>query len=308
MTHARDPLGSNDPARNGITITHHTERDFTRVEVRARQLGLRFGLAVADLSRVLKNAQLFTSRDDTLLVLMSIHLEVAVTGTAQTGGLTVTATNRYILSKETPALHHDVPTRPGVFQFYLEDAQNLVKILPKARGEFPPVIMEVTEEVTETTWVPHDPDFAGQVPMAKDAVTGRVMTVQIHDHPAPRVLEFPERADAPYPDMSEHFRVPPGPVWAIAFNPKLMATFGRVQPAYEGKDTPMEMTFSTPTKPATIRIGSEFTGIIMPIRLAALTERTDNPAPPANSARTKISLTRRVNSSAEVERALAPKD
>ncbi|MFI0350889.1 hypothetical protein [Actinomadura sp. 9N407] len=200
-------------------------------------------ISAEDLARVLRNAIPFAATDATLPALNAVRLEVS-----PGGNLAIAATDRYVLSVETPVLmpleEDDDPDHPapceGGFSLALADARNLVKLLPR-RGphrQLLPAVLSVTQKCTRSSW---ENQQTGEVTDGYEQVT-RTLTVEVAEGAAPVRVEFTEVDGGEFVNyrsmLAGHV---PGHIDSIAFNPRLLATFTRVTCA-EGKATPMEMS------------------------------------------------------------------
>lgn len=197
-----------------------------------------FDIEAADLVRGIHNARLFASSDPYLPAIQAIYLE------SGSDGLTFAATDRYTLGCTT------VPSKAPAFSFLLRgaDAGLLLKLFgPKS----------------------------GRLTLA---VEGSTLTVQ----PAEGVMQAPQvvvtchAEDGKFPDWrklingeSASRHVPYEPGAPVGLNARYLARFSRVKPETGGMNTTaMRLHVTSATGLILVKIGDEFTGAQMPVRLA----------------------------------------
>ncbi|WP_019629662.1 hypothetical protein [Actinomadura atramentaria] len=298
------------PVEYHVSETRRTHGDFSnddayfyKVSATYVRTGARFTLHGGELLRVLKNAIPFASTDETLPGISSVAFEVSepVPGRHE---LKVHATDRYVMSRETPTLpsQDDLPgpvkigVAPGKFMISLDDAKNLTKALPKmTRGMlagFYSTSVEVREEVREVTYIPVDPNHTGWVPASEEEVRHtdvkitamsdggqQNFTLRGLDMPALKFDKFFGREWAGEGNFAS------GTVDGIAFNPKYLALLAKVVPAgYKAGVLPSEFVFGTSNvKPVIAHVGTEFKALFMPIRVTdAAVERYREPVADEN--------------------------
>lgn len=186
----------------------------------------------AELHAALTAVVPFAGTDQTIPMLNALRLE----GDATTGKLTVVATDRYVLG--TYVIPYEGPS--FTVNVALRDVKAALTLIKASINKFVPTLpayIEVNEDwVSFHTWDGN--------------------------------LKF-RKADDDYPKWRGLIPTPQTgtlglPGGEIGFNPIYMARFKGIG----DKAEPMRMTMFGPLKPAVVKVGESFVGIIMPMRIA----------------------------------------
>jgi DNA polymerase III sliding clamp (beta) subunit (PCNA family) len=146
------------------------------------------------------------------------------------GDLIVTATDRYTAGRMTVPIGSGTGIPATVLS--LADMEQVRYLLRRS--------LKGDAEITRT-----DGAFTVKLENAS-------LTVKPADHEFPDLAEIYAAAEAAEPDLSE----------PIGLQPKLFARFAAVS-----RTQPARVVFAGPLRPVLVRIGDDFLGIIMPVRL-----------------------------------------
>lgn len=197
-----------------------------------------FTIQGADMLRMIKNATVFACKDDTLPSICALHVEL------DGDTVTVTATDRYVLSQETAAAAEGSADGAGSFLLSTDDAKAMLRV--KGWDSIMPVTVTYDAGSGKVTF-----DLAG------GAAGTQVYPTVAGEFPRVRHLLEIKPAD----------EVPA----VIGFNPEYLAKFGKVRVAEwrprSYNATPMVMTMTAPHRPVMVKIGESFRGMIMPVRV-----------------------------------------
>jgi hypothetical protein len=199
----------------------------------------------AELIRAVQNVALFASRDDTWPVICTVRL------TAADGTLTADATDRYVLGQE------------------MLDAEGTAEMLVDAAGAVDAVktlakVLKASGAGRMPLAVPPKITVTGEGDYARFTLTGHVGP----DASASALLrhgEFPQTSRLWPADEDGHAENCTGHAAFTAANLARLAkvTDGDGRPGYLA----VRFAFSTPLKPAVVRIGSAFRALVMPIKV-----------------------------------------
>lgn len=185
-------------------------------------------LLAADLARVIDDAALFAGRDSAIPIINAVQLE------STPKHLIAVATDRFTMGASM-AEYHDADGPDFTAVLKLSQAQILSKVAKSTRAAFTDVTIKVEDG---KAW------FA--------FTSGETLCLPLLD------------VTYPFPDWRKivQSRDEDGSTQAFAANPHYLAKFARVNGARR-----MVAKFGGPNKPALITIGSQFVGLIMPVRL-----------------------------------------
>lgn len=181
-----------------------------------------------ELTAALKAITLFASTDATIPVLC--HVALVADGTT----LTLKATDRYVAGRYTI----DYAGEPFAVSVHRTDVATILALLKPWSGARSDATATLTMEGVRLTVATYD-------------TSGNVATGDIADLPKIDSL-FPSEDGASLPDGT------------IAFNPAYLAKFAKVADKHE----PMRLYMKGAMKPALVKIGEHFTGLIMPMHIA----------------------------------------
>lgn len=186
-----------------------------------------------ELANVLADALIFADRSGLMPAIDAVLLE------ASAGKLTAVATDRYCMGLRTMAWGG-----PDLDGFLLrgEDAADLIQVLRSKSGRKGPGL-EINVSLNT-------------------ALVVEVGNITVRCEPVE--AEFPK-----YRTLLEKAAGQPDKDAAtFAVNPKLMARFGRLSLGRE----PMRVRSSGREKPISVRIGDDFIGLLMPVRMASYSD------------------------------------
>jgi hypothetical protein len=181
-----------------------------------------------ELRRLLSNAILFASKDDTLPVLVTVRFDW------DGDRLFTVATNRCIISWEE-ALPVEAKGRP-VFSVAVRDAKQIIALLPTGKNSHP--------------WQEVDVEYDDDARKAQFAFEGNTVMVSTDHGDFPRWRTLRGAFTGSARD-------------GITFDPKLLALFAKVDGG--SKLARVRLSFQEGNKPARAEIGEHFSALIMPI-------------------------------------------
>lgn len=191
-------------------------------------------VTAAELARIIDDAALFACRDTALPMINAIRLE----STAKQ--LIAVATDRFTLGASVATYSEDGLEFNASLK--LPQAQTLAKIAKSCKAAFAEVVIGHADD--KLTFA-----FSSGESLTLPVVTGTV--------------DFPDwRKIIARPEGEEE-----KPVSVVGYNPSYLARFSRVHGASR-----IAIKFISPTRPALISVGTQFFGLIMPVRLGS-----DNP-------------------------------
>lgn len=187
-------------------------------------------MLAADLARVLHNAMLFASRDDTLPMLNAVQLQA-------TGERLIAAgTDRFSLGVSSAPLESE----PFKIMLRLEQAELIGRMAKPGRGGGRKL------RSAELSLSPQGKRFTVAFG------TGESVSVPTLDATPVKWQQL----------LTQEFE----PIEFIAVNAQYMARFGKVDGG-DGRSY-MNMWFRSPSKPIRVQVGPDFVGLIMPVRMA----------------------------------------
>jgi hypothetical protein len=195
-------------------------------------------VSAAELARIIKDSAIFASRDASLPMINAVRLE------SSAEHLVAIATDRFTLGV---SMANYVDGEGATFgaTLRLPQAQILAKVAESTKASFTEVAITATDTTVTFT-------FASGESVTLPSVGG---------------MEFPAWRKLM---VDREFT----PTDALGLDPKLVARFARVKDAARQH---MLVKFCGPSKPAVISIGSQFFGLVMPVRIDADAAKTPLP-------------------------------
>jgi len=202
------------------------------------QAPVTFEVDAGDLLRALHNARLFICPDVYLPVLRCVQVE------GQKDWLTFTATDRYMLGRTRIAY------TGKAFSFSMQEADSalLLRLFNAKSGQLEVTVHERTMTVQPAKGVVDAPQV--------------VVTMTSYDGEFPKYKQIIDKARD-----GETDKTPYTVGETIGFNPRYLAKFARVK-ASEGGMTALKLAVHSASAPIYAKVGEDFEGIIMPVRLA----------------------------------------
>lgn len=188
-------------------------------------------VSAAELARIIDDAALFACRDSSLPMINAIRLE------STPKQLIAVATDRFTLGASMASYGENSGTEFAA-SLKLVQAQTLAKIAKSCKAAFTDVTITATDG--KLTF-----EFTSGESLTLPTVAGT------GDFPDWRQLVV-EKADGD------------DPVKIVGYNPAYLAKFSRVHGASR-----IAMKFAGPGKAALVSVGTQFVGLIMPVRLGA---------------------------------------
>lgn len=201
-----------------------------------------FTMDAADLLRGINNARLFTGADAWTPTLCAVHMRGAA------DGVSFAATDRYCIGLTT------VPVKVAAFEFLLraDDAALLGRVFNSKSG-----LLHLTVSADGQT-LTVQPPTEGVVTAPQVVVTCRA-----EDGTFPKYREILDKATEPDPKRTGYEAGA-----HLGLNPKYLARFARVKSDLPFADSPLKVRVFATDGPVLVSIGDQFTGAIMPVRLA----------------------------------------
>jgi DNA polymerase III sliding clamp (beta) subunit (PCNA family) len=212
-------------------------------------------LTAHDLHRVLATSKLFTGTDDTLPMLRCVRLEFT------SGRVIGVATDRFTLGVITAEYVEPEANdaTPEVFDVMVDhnDVDTLIKLAKTPVKSSVWRTVDVT--VTERDERPNSGHYGNPVTIEFRFNSGETVAVRAADYEFPKYRQLIPSAVSDATDLR-------GTDYTTGFNPGYLAKFAKVLSA-DGKAGRMAVTTHSPSKPTAVRIGDDFIGLIMPVRL-----------------------------------------
>ncbi len=185
-------------------------------------------LMTNELTRILKDAQIFASADSTLPSINAVHLE------ARGGELLAVSTDRFVLGVSKAPL--DESGEAFEVALPLRQVKSIVQLAGACKQAFSKAALKVED---------------GKLSVAFSSGETLTLPVELEVGPHRGWMQL----------LSAVADEPPSKLMEI--NPQLLAKFARVS----GARTRLRLGFFGPSKPIRASIGDDFVGLIMPVRI-----------------------------------------
>lgn len=203
-------------------------------------------LMTNELVRILKEASLFASTNDTIPVINAVHLE------ARDQELIAVATDRFVLGASKTEI--DENTGPFVAALPLRQVKTIVQLAGGGRQAFSKVTLDANDKQIRVAFSSGETlTLANELEAGAHRAWVKLLKSSTDDEPSK----------------------------AMDLNPQLLAKFARVSGA-----TRMRLHFFGYVKPIRVTIGDSFVGLVMPVRMPddvsmdwSVPEWTDPPEP-----------------------------
>ncbi|OBK04670.1 hypothetical protein A5746_10240 [Mycolicibacterium conceptionense] len=185
-------------------------------------------LMTNELTRILKDAQIFASTNTTLPIINAVHLE------ARNGELIAVATDRFVLGVSKAPL--DEAGESFEVALPLRQVKSIVQLAGACKQAFSQTALKVEDK---------------KLSVAFSSGETLVLPVELESGPHRGWMQLLSAAADESPSK------------VMAVNPQLLAKFARVG----GASTRLRLGFFGPSKPIRVSIGDDFVGLIMPVRI-----------------------------------------